>query len=125
LGFSSEDQEKLQGCYIEAITRQQIVIKKSDDYTFLAYIMEAYGNQPRRTSDMQLIKIAEDTLAFSPFSRDLAIDAYHAWRNFGLKIEIRDNGKVHALIKAAELPILGQPDGEESTFNERYERRDV
>ena len=124
-GFSSKEREKLQGCYVEAITRQRIVIQISDHNQLSAYIEEGCGRQPRRTSEMKLIKIAKDIVAFSPLPRDLAVDAYDAWRNFGLEIKTRNNGEVCALAKAAELPVLGQSANRNSTFNERYERRDI
>jgi hypothetical protein len=125
LGFSSEEQEKLQGCYIEAITQQRLFIQESNDYELSAYIREGCGHQPRRTSEMQLIKIAKDTIALSPLRQELAVDAYHAWRSFALEIKTRNDGKVYALVKATGLPILGQSDNRQSTFNECYERRDM
>ena len=123
LGFSSKEQENLPGRYVETITRQRIVIKRLDHDQLCAYIEEGCERQPRQTSQMKLIKIANDTITFSPFLWNLAVDAYHAWRNFGLQIKTRNNGEVIALANAAGLPDSEQSANGHSAFNEYYERR--
>ena len=127
LVFSGEEIDQLPGRYIETTTQQRIIIRKSnhDQNQLSVHIEEGGGSESKRSSEMMLIKIAEDILALLPHLRYLAIDAYESWRNFGLKIKRSSNGDVSALTKATEHAILGPRAEEHSTFNEYYERRDI
>jgi hypothetical protein len=99
LGFTLAERENLRGHYVEATTRQRIVVDDKANGSMSAYIEEGYGQSRRRTSNMTLIKIAPNTIAFSPAPEELAIDAHHAWRTFALSIKVRGNGEVDALVR--------------------------
>ena len=123
-GFNAQERDELPGHYIETTTRQRIVIQVSDhaQRQLSVYLKEGAQREPRQSSDMRLIKIEDDILAFLPRRECLAIDAYHAWRHFGLEIKRRENGEVYALCKAPWRRIFEAPAEEGFEFNEFYER---
>jgi CubicO group peptidase (beta-lactamase class C family) len=120
--FSSEEQRDLQGRFIEATTRQCIVIQVSEGGQLFAYIEEGCGEQPRQTSRMRLIKIAKNMLAFSPSPQHLAVDAYHAWRNVGLRIR-KYGGEIRELVIIDEPAVTGGSNSRVAAFNEVYKRK--
>ena len=118
LGFSSDEREKLPGRYIEDVTGQMIVISQLGDHELLAYIQNDDDDESSRTSDMLLIKITEATLALSPYTQNLAFDAYHSWKTFGLEMKESSTGTVIALAG------IGRPESDSAyyTFKETYKR---
>lgn len=125
-GFNAQELDKLQGHYIETITLRRIVIQVSDraQRQLSVYLEEGAQREPIQSSDMRLIKIEDDILAFLPRRECLAIDAYHtyAWQHFGLEIKRRENGEVYALCRAPWRRIFEAPAEEGVEFNEIYKR---